>query len=241
MTTLAEVRLPSRRVHAAAPSPEPGGRGPANVAMQGLRNVQQSPEFCVAESPVMHRDFGKQDGARYVAGRCWCGPKAPETSRGQGQSRTSGTHDMRRRTLADAGHQPDGVTHPGDRKKAAVERATAFVDASRSAALVETLRGELRRLRVLARCLAATEVALLARIAVSGFSVVAVTLVVALALLLLACVRLSLGLGAGAARIDASNHDTCDARVTHEVRRSVVSRRSVQGPGNGDLRRGSGR
>jgi hypothetical protein len=143
-------------------------------------------------------------------------------------------HDMRRRSLVRTGRKAEGMTYPGNLEQRTVEPAPEFVDAPRSAILVRTLRSELRRLRVLARCLAATEVALVARIVVSGFSVVAVTLVVGLAVLLLACVRLSLVLGAGAARMETPSRDTHDARAAHRVRRPAVSSRSVRGPGNGD-------
>jgi hypothetical protein len=132
------------------------------------------------------------------------------------------------------------MTSPRDVGASTVGRTDGSVDASRSATRVEALIRELRRLRVLARCLAATEVALVARIVVSGFSAVMVALVAALALLLLACVRLSVALSVGAAPMDATSRDASGAHVAHGGPLSPVSRRSVQRSGNGTWRRRRG-
>ena len=99
-------------------------------------------------------------------------------------------------------------------------------DVSRSSTNVETLYRERRRLRVLARCLAATVFALLARIVVSGFSAATVTLAVTLALLFLVCVRLSLAVAAAAARMDVHARRVAQAPVRGATAGALLALRS---------------
>jgi hypothetical protein len=124
-----------------------------------------------------------------------------------------------RSSQTDAAAAQDNPTRDGRPKnETAVVRTAADVEVSTSTARVAILDRERRRLRVLARCLAATVVALLGRIVVSGFSVLAVTLVAMFGLLLIACVRLSLAMAAAGARSDAALRDRTEAGMDADGR-----------------------
>jgi hypothetical protein len=102
---------------------------------------------------------------------------------------------------------------PRETEELRIARTVDAFETSRSSTRVETLRRERRRLRVLAGCLVTTEVALRARIVVSGLSAATVAVGATLALLLLMCVHASLALSAGMAWIDAPIRDR-KARIT---------------------------
>jgi hypothetical protein len=118
-----------------------------------------------------------------------------------------------------------------------IARTVDAFETSRSSTRVETLRRERRRLRVLARCLITTEVAIGARIVVSGLSVATVTVGATLALLLLICVHASLALSAGMASVDAPIRARRGASTDRGDQQTAVLRHKSHTPESGRSRR----